>query len=187
MKSELDETGSRFLKCAVQMHPGSVESCRPLDSQLQDVPQELHDLIWRINSLVIPREMYSIPHTSSASVENAASSNAHRSGVTRETAKQTSRQQETSGMSIKKAHEVERMASYVAHMLSAISETEHIEIEHVVDVGAGQVNRFVSNFSTVTNAITGWATGISISCAISIARTPVCNTNGPPSCSDAVH
>lgn len=90
-------------------------------------------------------------------------------------------------MSVKKAHEVGRMASYVAHMLSAISETEHIEIEHVVDVGAGQVNRFVLNFSTVTNAITGWATGISISCSISIARTPVCNTNGPPSYSDAVH
>ena len=43
------------------------------------------------------------------------------------------------GMSQKKFHEVSRMTAYVLHLLDDLRVRCHVEIHHIVDIGAGQV------------------------------------------------
>ncbi|KAH8077029.1 hypothetical protein BXZ70DRAFT_1002943 [Cristinia sonorae] len=52
----------------------------------------------------------------------------------------------TNGMSPKKMHEVERMTDFVSEMLSGLSVDGLKRIQHVVDVGAGQVSAILTTY-----------------------------------------
>ncbi|TDL23223.1 hypothetical protein BD410DRAFT_787553 [Rickenella mellea] len=80
-----------------------------------DIPSDLVELIRHIDEVTLPRSLDPLPLFPSSQLRTC-----------------------NTGMSPKKAHEVERFSSYIAQILSTLSSAHGINVRHVVDIGAGQ-------------------------------------------------